>query len=45
MESSALKDLRTRIFAHKGDLLLAFKKHDPDETGTPLAFLKIGSIY
>ena len=33
VESSALRDLRTRMFANQGPLLDAFRDYDPEETG------------
>ena len=33
VESSALRDLRTQMFANQGRLQAAFESHDPDDTG------------
>ena len=38
-ERSALCALREQLFAHKSDLLGAFQRYDPNNTGTPLASL------
>lgn len=34
VESSALRDLRTQMFANKGRLLAAFQSHDTEGTGS-----------
>ncbi|XP_021066753.1 serine/threonine-protein phosphatase with EF-hands 2 [Mus pahari] len=33
VEESALRALRQKLFAHSSDLLVEFRKHDPDESG------------
>lgn len=33
MEESALRALRQKLFAHSSDLLVEFRKRDPDESG------------